>query len=131
MCIRDSTSAPLLYSVVHGQTQIPGSDNYLDVIPCDMVAGGMLLSLGELLEGTAPRVYQYGASDVNPCPMSRFAELCGLYKRKEWMRSGKGGPLVSFLQSHVEAAVLDEDAFERFGPAMVSRGVSAVSRALD
>lgn len=123
-----NTSAPLLYSVLHGQTQIPGSRNYLDVIPCDLVGAGMVLSLAELLEGTAPAVYQYGASDVNPCPMARFAELAGLHKRKHWQKTGKGGPVVSFLQSHVEAAVLDEHDFERYGPALVSRGVSSVAR---
>ena len=125
-----NTSAPLLYSVVNGQTQIPGSDKYLDVIPCDLVAGGMVLSLGELLEGTAPSVYQYGASDTNPCRMSRFAELCGLYKRKKWQRTGKGGPIVSFLQSHVESAVLDEEAFDKYGPDLVASGVSSISRLL-
>ena len=126
-----NTSAPLLYFIVNGQTQVPGSDRFLDVIPCDMVAAGMVLSLAELIEGTAPPVYQYGASDVNPCRMSRFAELCGLYKRKKWQRSGKGGPLVSFLQAHVESAVLGEEAFDKYGPEMVSRGVSSVSRLLD
>jgi long-chain acyl-CoA synthetase len=125
-----NTSAPLLYFVLHGQTQIPGSDNFLDVIPCDMVAAGMVLSLTELLEGTAPPVYHYGASDSNPCRMSRFLELCGLYKRKKYQRTGKGGPLVSFLQAHVESALLDEEAFDRYGPELVSRGVSSVSKLL-
>ncbi|HVW30215.1 MAG TPA: AMP-binding protein [Polyangiaceae bacterium] len=125
-----NTSAPLLYSVVNGQTQIPGSDNFLDVIPCDMVAGGMVLSLVELLEGKAPAVYQYGASDSNPCKMSRFAELCGLYKRKKWQRTGKGGPVVSFLQAHVESAVLGEEAFDKFGPELVARGASSIAKFL-
>lgn len=125
-----NTSAPLLYSVLHGQTQIPGSDNYLDVIPCDMVASGMVLSLAELLEGTASAVYQYGASDSNPCPMSRFAELSGLHKRRYYQRTGKGGPLLSFLQAHVEAATLEEREFDKYGPALVAKGVSSVARVL-
>ncbi len=125
-----NTSAPLLYSVVNGQTQIPGSDHFLDVIPCDMVAGGMLLSLIELIEGKAEAVYQYGASDINPCKMSRFAELCGLYKRRKWQRTGKGGPIVSFLQSHVESAVLGEEAFEKYGPELVARGASSIAKLL-
>jgi long-chain acyl-CoA synthetase len=125
-----NTSAPLLYSVVQGQTQIPGSDKPLDVIPCDMVAGGMVLSLVELIEGTAPAVYQYGTSDTNACPMSRYAELVGLYKRKKWQRTGKGGPVVSFLQAHIESAVLDEVAFDKYGPEFVARGVESVSRLL-
>jgi len=125
-----NTSAPLLYFVMNGQTQIPGSDNFLDVIPCDMVAGGMVLSLIELIEGKAPPIYQYGASDINPCKMSRFAELCGLYKRRKWQRTGKGGPIVSFLQSHVESAVLGEEAFDKYGPELVARGASSIAKFL-
>ena len=48
-----NTSAPLIYILREGGLQIPGSDNYLDVIPCDMVAGGLTVALGELLDGTA------------------------------------------------------------------------------
>jgi long-chain acyl-CoA synthetase len=125
-----NTSAPLLYAVANGQFQIPGSDNFLDVIPCDMVAGGMILSLVELIENTHAVVYQYGASDVNGCKMTRYSELAGLYKRRKWQRSGKGGPVVNFLQAHVEAAVLDEATFEKYGPAFISRGVKSVSRLL-
>ncbi len=125
-----NTSAPLIYSAVNGQAQIPGSDHFLDVIPCDMVAAGMILSLVELIEGTAPAVYQYGSSDTNPFRMSRFAELVGLYKRKKWQRTGKGGPVVSFLQAHVEVAILGEEMFENYGPGFVARGASSIARVL-
>ncbi|MCA9598686.1 MAG: AMP-binding protein [Myxococcales bacterium] len=116
-----NTSAPLIYSLREGQTQIPGSDNFLDFIPCDMVAAGMTLSLAELLEGTAPPVYQYGSSDSNPCTMRRFFELSGLYKRKYYKRTGRGGPVLSALQSRFEGAMLDKDQFRRFGPKAISK----------
>jgi long-chain acyl-CoA synthetase len=123
-----NTSAPLIYSLREGQLQIPGSDNYLDFIPCDMVAGAMTLSLAELLEGNAPAVYQYGSSDSNPCTMRRFFELSGLYKRDYWQRTGRGGPIVSYVQSHFEGALIDKPSFERFGPLVLSRGLSGVAR---
>jgi long-chain acyl-CoA synthetase len=123
-----NTSAPLLYSMATGQPQIPGSDNYLDVIPVDMVAAGMVLSLAELLEGTAPLVYQYGASDTNPCQMSRFFELGGLYKRRRYQRTGEGGPVLSFLNAHFESALMGEASFATYGPEFVARGASSVSR---
>ncbi|HVJ18535.1 MAG TPA: SDR family oxidoreductase, partial [Polyangiaceae bacterium] len=85
-----NTSAPLIFILRQGGLQIPGSDNYLDVIPCDMVAAGLTLALGELLDGTAKPVYQLGSSDTNPCTMRRFFELTGLYKRKYYQRTGKG-----------------------------------------
>jgi long-chain acyl-CoA synthetase len=82
-----NTSAPLIYIIRQGGLQIPGSENYLDVIPCDMVAAGLTLALGELLEGRHKTVYQLGSSDSNPCTMRRFFELTGLYKRKSYKRT--------------------------------------------
>ena len=77
-----NTSAPLIFILRQGGLQIPGSDNYLDVIPCDMVASGLTLALGELLERRAKPVYQLGSTDTNPCTMRRFFVLSGLYKRR-------------------------------------------------
>lgn len=123
-----NTSAPLIYALREGQMQIPGGDNYLDMIPCDMVAGGMTLSLAELLEGTAPAVYQYGSSDSNPCTMRRFFELSGLYKRAYYQRTGRGGPVVSFVQSRLEGSLLGKETFERYGPGAIARGLGGVAK---
>ncbi len=125
-----NTSAPLIYSLREGQTQIPGSDNYLDVIPCDMVAGGITLALSELLEGTAAPVYQLGSSDVNPSTMRRFFELSGLYKRQYYQRTGRGGPVGSFLAAHFEGAMLDEEQFRRYGTPVLSKGAGWLSGVL-
>lgn len=122
-----NTSAPLIYILRQGGLQIPGSDNYLDVIPCDMVASGLLLALGELLEGRAKPVYQLGSTDTNPCTMRRFFELTGLYKRRYYQRTGKGGPLVSFLSSHFEGAMLGKEQFARIGPGAIARGAKNLS----
>lgn len=123
-----NTSAPLIFIVRQGGLQIPGSDNYLDVIPCDMVAAGLTLALGELLEGTAKPVYQLGSSDSNPCTMRRFFELSGLYKRRYFQKTGKGGPVLSFLQSHYEGAMLSKTQFEQYGPKVIARHGTALSR---
>ena len=40
-----NTSAPLIFILRQGGLQIPGSDNYLDVIPCDLVAAGLTLAV--------------------------------------------------------------------------------------
>ncbi|HEY8946154.1 MAG TPA: SDR family oxidoreductase, partial [Polyangiaceae bacterium] len=122
-----NTSAPLIYILRQGGLQIPGSDNYLDVIPCDMVASGLTLALGELLEGSAKPVYQLGSTDTNPCTMRRFFELTGLYKRRYYQRTGKGGPIGSFLQSHFEGAMLSKDQFARIGPKTIARGAKNLS----
>ena len=122
-----NTSAPLIFIVRQGGLQIPGSDNFLDVIPCDMVAAGLTLALGELLEGTAKPVYQLGSSDSNPCTMRRFFELSGLYKRQYFQKTGKGGPVLSFLQSHYEGAMLSKPQFEKYGPNVIARQTKSLS----
>ncbi len=125
-----NTSAPLIYAIREGQTQIPGGDNILDIIPCDMVAGGMTLALGELIDGTARAVYQLASGDVNPCSMRRAFELTGLYKRKYYQRTGRGGPIVSALMSHFEGALLTESEYEAYGPKRVAEGASFAARLL-
>jgi long-chain acyl-CoA synthetase len=122
-----NTSAPLIYIIRQGGLQIPGSENYLDVIPCDMVAAGLTLALGELLEGRHKAVYQLGSSDSNPCTMRRFFELSGLYKRKYYQRTGKGGPLLSYLQAHFEGAMLSKEQFQSIGPHKIASGAKSLS----
>jgi long-chain acyl-CoA synthetase len=126
-----NTSAPLIYILREGGLQIPGSDHYLDFIPVDMVAGGMCAALAELLDGTARAVYQLGSTDTNPCTMRRFFELTGLYKRKYYQRTARGGPLLSYLQSHFEGAMLNRPQFESYGPKKLADGARKVASLLD
>jgi long-chain acyl-CoA synthetase len=95
-----------------------------------MVAAGLTLALGELLEGTAKPVYQLGSSDSNPCTMRRFFELSGLYKRQYYQKNGKGGPVLAFLQSHYEGAMLSKTQFEKYGPVAIGRTGNAISKLL-
>jgi long-chain acyl-CoA synthetase len=126
-----NTSAPLIFIIRQGGLQIPGSDNFLDVIPCDMVASGLMLALGELLEGRAKPVYQLGSSDSNPCTMRRFFELTGLYKRLHFQRTGKGGPVLGFIQQHFEGSLLSKEQFGRIGPHAIAQKVRGVAKLLD
>ena len=126
-----NTSAPLIYILREGGLQIPGSDHYLDFVPVDMVAGGMCAALGELLEGTAEAVYQLGSTDSNPCTMRRFFELTGLYKRKYYQRTLRGGPLLAYLQAHFEGALLSRPQFESYGPKKIADGARKVAGLLE
>ncbi len=121
-----NTSAPFIFLIREGGLQLPGSTNNLDMIPCDMVCGGILLALAELLEGNARPVYQAAASDTNPCTMARFFELSGLHKRRLYKKTGKGGPIVSELQSRFETALLSKEQYESFGPRTLAKGAFAV-----
>ena len=122
-----NTSAPLIYALRSGQPQLPGSDHNLDIIPCDMVAGGMLMSIAELLEGTAPAVYQYGSSDTNPVTMARIFELSGLYKRHYYQKNQSSGKLASFIQSHYEGSMLSSERFQQAGPKAFAKASSKLA----
>jgi long-chain acyl-CoA synthetase len=124
------TSAPIVFLAMKGHHQLIGGDAILDFIPADMVCAGMVVTLAELLEGTAKPVYQYGASDVNPGTSARFGELIGLYKRKYYQRRGKGNPFVNFLQATFEPAIVSLDRFETVGPGAIARAARTMSSML-
>ena len=124
------TSAPIIFLAMKGHHQILGKDAILDFIPADVVTAGMIVTLAELLEGTAKPVYQYGASDVNPGTSERFGELIGLYKRKYFQRRGKGNPFINFIQQHMEPAIVDVDRFNAVGPGAISKASKILARAL-
>ncbi len=125
-----NTSAPFIFMIRQGGLQLPGDDNYLDVIPCDMVAAAITLGLAELIEGTAKPVYQAGSSDTNPCTMRRFFELTGLYKRRYYRKTGKGGPVLGTLQKHFEGTLLSKSQYDSYGPRTLASGATALSSVL-
>ena len=116
-----STSVPMIFIAMKGQMLLPLRHVPLDFIPTDLVCAGMIVSLGELLEGSAKPVYQYGASDINPCTSARLGELVGLYKRKHYQRTGKGNPFFNFLQSHYEPWGLSSTDFDRLSSPMLAK----------
>jgi long-chain acyl-CoA synthetase len=123
-----NTSAPFLYMASKGQVQFPADHRcHLDIIPVDMVTSGMIASLAELLEGSAPPVYHYGSSDINSCRMDRYIELCGLYKRR-LVHEGKRTSLFDVVSSRVESVGLTKKQYEAHGARRIAgalRGASA------
>lgn len=124
------TSAPIIYLSMKGHHQIVGRDVFLDFIPADVVCAGMVLTLAELLEGTAKTVYQYGASDVNGATSERFGELIALYKRKYFQRRGKGNPFINVLQQYMEPAIVSQERFDAVGPGAIARAARTMAKAL-
>jgi long-chain acyl-CoA synthetase len=124
------TSAPIIFLSMKGHHQIVGRDVILDFIPADVVCAGMILTLAELLEGTAKPVYQFGASDVNPGTSERFGELISLYRRKYYQRRGKGNPFINFLQQHMETAIVSKERFDAVGPGAIARAARTMAHAL-
>lgn len=124
------TSAPIIFLAMKGHHQLIGAEAVLDFIPADVVCAGMIVTLAELLEGTAKPVYQYGGSDVNPATSARFGELIGLYKRKAYQRRGKGNPFVNFLQMHFEPAIVAPERFDIVGPGAMARWARGMAKVL-
>jgi long-chain acyl-CoA synthetase len=124
-----NTSAPIIYMAMHGQVQFPGEHGvHLDIIPVDYVTSGMIASLCELLEGSAPIVYQYGCTDTNGCRMTRYMELIGLYKRR-LVFEGKRSALFDWVSAYFESIGMTKSQYQAHGAhrvASVMRGVGNV-----
>lgn len=118
-----NTSAPFLYMASKGQVQFPGAhDVHLDIVPVDMITSGMIAALCELLEGTAPAVYQCGTTDTNACRMTRYLELMGLYKRRQvW--EGKRTSLWDHVSARFESRGMTKKQYEAHGAPAIARAL--------
>jgi len=126
-----NTSAPFLYMAAQGQVQFPAAhDVHLDIIPVDMVTSGMIASLVELLEGTAPAVYQYGSTDTNACRMTRYMELAGLYKRRLVFEGKKTG-IFDIVSSRFESVGLSKKQYETHGARALVSAMKGLGGLLD
>ena len=123
-----NTMGPLIYLIMKGHVQVPASSRtVLDVIPVDMVAGGMLVALAELLEGTAKPVYHLGSSDTSPLSVHRLVELCGIYKRLHFQNTGKGNPIWNYIAAHVEPTSVTVEGFYQHGAPAIANAVEGLA----
>ncbi|MCS6901449.1 MAG: AMP-binding protein [Myxococcales bacterium] len=124
-----NTMGPLIYLIMRGHLQVPTNERtVLDVIPVDMVAGGMIVALAELLEGTHKLVYHLGSSDTNPLTMFRLIELSGLYKRRHFLAKGKGNPIWNYIAAHVEPTPVTVPEFYRYGAPAIADAAEGVAK---
>lgn len=121
-----NTSAPFLYMASKGQVQFPGAHEcHLDIIPVDMVCSGMIAALAELVEGRQRPVYHLGSRDVNACRMTRYLELCGLYKRQK-VRDGKSTGLFEIVKARFEPRGLRKREYEAHGARAIAGALKTV-----
>jgi long-chain acyl-CoA synthetase len=124
-----NTMAPVMFMFMNGHMQIPASTRTsLDVIPVDMVSGGMIAALAALLEGSHAPVYHLGSSHTNQLLMHRLIEICGLYKRRHYLRTGKGNPWVNFVQAHWEPTPVTKEGFFRHGAPAFSKAARTLAQ---
>lgn len=124
------TSAPIIYLAMQGVHQVPLGKGVLDFVPADIVCCGMAITLAELLEGTAKTVYQYGTSDSNYFTAERSGELTGLYKRKYFLRRGKGNPLLNMFNAYMEPAAVSMERYNAMGSGKIAKIAKSTGRVL-
>ncbi len=124
-----NTMAPIMFMFMAGHMRVPAHTTAsLDVIPVDMVSGGMILALAALLEDTHAPVYHLGSSHKNAVSIHRIIELSGLYKRKFYQRTGKGNPFANFVQAHWEPTPVTKDVFFSQGAPAIARAAKTLSQ---
>jgi len=98
-----TTSAPLTFMAMKGQRQWPANPEViLDIIPVDLVAGGLIAITAAAIRNEQKHVYQLASSDVNPLHSPRVVELTGLYRRKYYRNKESGAKITNALRSRIE-----------------------------
>ncbi|HWS55347.1 MAG TPA: AMP-binding protein [Pyrinomonadaceae bacterium] len=128
-----TTTAPLIFISLKGQTQIPVNEKLvLDITPVDQVASVMIGVAAECVERDEPRlVYQAATGDANPNTMERIVGLLGLYKRKHFLEKEDGFRLVNELAGRMETRPVTPSRFEATSTPMVNAAARRVGGLLD
>src|ERR1041384_2459374 len=127
-----TTTAPLIFIALKGQTQIPVNDKLiLDITPVDQVAAVMLGVTAEALAQEPRLVYQAATGDSNPNDMKRIVGLVGLYKRRHFHDKEDGFKLVNEIAGRMEAKAVTTKHFERTSTPMVHAAARQASKLLD
>ncbi|HYN86069.1 MAG TPA: AMP-binding protein [Pyrinomonadaceae bacterium] len=127
-----TTTAPLIFITLKGQTQIPVNEKLiLDITPVDAVASVMLAVAAEACVREPRLVYQAATGDSNPNTMERIVGLLGLYKRKHFQEKETGFRLVNELAARMEARPVTTARFDTTSTPMVNAAAKKVSGMLD
>ncbi len=127
-----TTTAPLIFIALKGQTQIPVNEKLiLDITPVDQVAAVMLGVTAEALAQEPRLVYQAATGDSNPNDMRRIVGLVGLYKRKHFHEKESGIKIVNEIAGRMEARAVTPTQFNRTSTPMVHAAAKQASKLLD
>ncbi len=127
-----TTTAPIIFLVLKGQTQIPANDKLiLDITPVDQVASVMLAVAAEACVAEPKLVYQAATGDSNPNNMDRIISLVGLYKRKHFKEKETGNKLVNQVVARMEPRPVSTSSFEKFSVPMFNSAAKKASSMLD
>ncbi len=127
-----TTTAPIIFLVLKGQTQIPASEKLiLDITPVDQVASVMLAVAAQACVEQPELVHQAATGDSNPNSMDRIIGLVGLYKRKHFKEKETGNKLINEIASRMEPRRVSTSSFEKFSTPMFNSAAKKASSLLD
>ncbi len=127
-----TTSAPMIYSCIKGQTALPASaTSVLDMIPVDQVAGSLIAITAQALRTPERRVYQQATGDSAPFIANRSVELVGLYKRRRWRNKETGNQFVNSLKSRIEPKPVSKTFFDLTNSPLIGKGASWLNKVID
>jgi long-chain acyl-CoA synthetase len=127
-----TTTAPLIFITLKGQTQIPVNEKLiLDITPVDEVAAVMLAVAAQACVEEPRLVHQAATGDTRPNDMRRIVGLLGLYKRKHFQEKETGFKLVNEIAARMEARPVTPARFDKTSTPMVNAAAKKVSELLD
>src|SRR5919107_1558899 len=98
-----TTTAPIIFLVLKGQTQIPASEKLiLDITPVDQVASVMLAVAAQACVEEPPLVFQAATGDAKANNMERIIGLCGLDKRRHFEEKDGGVKILNRIAARME-----------------------------
>jgi long-chain acyl-CoA synthetase len=127
-----TTTAPLIFIALKGQTQIPVNEKLvLDITPVDQVAAVMLAVAAQTCVEEPRLVHQAATGDTNPNDMRRIVGLLGLYKRKHFNEKETGFKLINQIAGRMETRPVTPARFDSTSTPMVNAAAKKVSSLLD
>jgi long-chain acyl-CoA synthetase len=127
-----TTTAPIIFLVLKGQTQIPANEKLiLDITPVDQVASLMLAVAAQACVEEPKLVHQAATGDSNPNNMDRIIGLVGLYKRKHFQERDSGFKLLNEVVARMEPRAVSTSSFEKFSVPMFNSAAKKASSLLD
>jgi len=127
-----TTTAPIIFLVLKGQTQIPSNEKLiLDITPVDQVAAVMLAVAAQACVEEPKLVHQAATGDSNPNNMDRIIGLVGLYKRRHFKEKDTGFKLVNEIVARMEPRPVSTSTFEKFSVPMFNSAAKRASSLLD
>ncbi|MGH7886280.1 MAG: SDR family oxidoreductase, partial [Candidatus Binatia bacterium] len=127
-----TTTAPIVFLVLKGQTQIPANEKLiLDITPVDQVASVMLAVAAQACVEEPQLVHQAATGDSNPNNVSRIITLVGLYKRKHFQEKETGVKVVNEIAARMEPRAVSTARFESTSTPMFNAAAKKASTLLD